>query len=393
MYTYPKMCYSICMSERVPEATVSSRFCEQLCAAGFSVEQMERDGKCLLVCNVTPARLPWNPQEKHNPDQERYRTFYETYREICKANGWEGTHISSKGLTEAEDVRRVTDPETHDSFFIVSRGAYDKLHGSGLHLRNEPVREGIRSWIGTLSGKSADPVQNVSAQALMSTQHGQLVAVAAGLKPLSVELDLQDADVAAVVGSVPQLRTWIRNDKKNPVRIVYNVPAAAAVIRENHALFSKLRLNTGDVDTTVRTLVLCYEKGSIIPGTNQDDVFEALGLLLGYDKTSCREYRHAEIDWSKTFMPPDHVGSHPMNANPFNYYDVDYWIHDPATNADFQSLKAKYDALPLQIQEQLCAGTSPLGVLQRLAAGSGAMDAPVQTGRSIRDRLAKLWPF
>jgi hypothetical protein len=55
-----------------------------------------------------------------------------------------------------------------------------------------------------------------------------------------------------------------------------------------------------------------------------------------------------------------------MNAVPFNFYGVDYWIKDPESNADFQALKAKYDALVKKVERLLEQGFSPADALREV---------------------------
>lgn len=148
--------------------------------------------------------------------------------------------------------------------------------------------------------------------------------------------------------------------------MIFNPVAAKKIIDENIELFEKIGLAGKSVDEIVYSVAADYLNNA---GGHDDvnwDRIQAFGLLLGYDKTSCDGYRNNDIDWDKTFMPKDHAGSHSINAVPFNFYGVDYWIKDPENNADFHALNLRYEALVRGVEHLLGQGFSPADVLREV---------------------------
>lgn len=353
-------------------ANLSSRVVDKFKVAmgAEKVEEVEVDGKKIVVVDVQPVRLPYDHEVgvSYSAEQTDYKRFFDTYSGVT-GGGVQGKNISSKGYTDIGEVRAITNG--NEVVYLITKGEFAKLAGKPLHLKNEKINELINKWVDK-NYELGD--ENFLAGSAISGRSGeQLTAVMAGLKPVSVELSFADDPVLQQFLATTGLRSFsFKNNngghgENRDNNVVFNPVAAQKIIDENIELFEKIGLAGNSVDEIVYSVAADYLGNS---GGHGDpinwDRIQAFGLLLGYDKTSCEGYRTNNIDWEKTFMPRDHSGSDPMNEVPFNFYGVDYWIKDPENNADFQALNDRYDALVKRVERLLEQGFSPADALREL---------------------------
>lgn len=334
------------------------------------VEEVEVDGKKIVVVDVQPVRLPYDHEvgATYNAEQTDYKGFFDTYRGLT-GEGVRGENISSKGYVDIGEVRAVTNG--NEVVYLIPKAEFAKLAGKPLQLKNEKITGLINKWMAKNTKLSSE---NLLAESALSGRDGaQLTAVVAGLKPVSVELSFAADPALEEFLATTGLRSLsFKNNsgghgKNSDKNLVFNPVAAQKIIGENIELFEKIGLAGKSVDEIVYSITGDYLNGS---GRHDDPVnwdrIQAFGLLLGYDKTSCAGYRNNDIDWDRTFMPRDHAGSHAVNAVPFNFYGVDYLIEDPENNADFQALNGRYDALVKRVERLLEQGFSPADALREL---------------------------
>lgn len=344
----------------------------------MDIEMHESAGKTVLVCDFEPCRVEdsYFPHVGRKiPGQERYEKFWKVYRDTFFHNhDYYSTNISSQGITDLIDVREVVDLKAAEKIYIMSKQEWAKLNGVPFTPKNAGIAKELKAWSDKNSSLVGDAQQITALQALSGRGFGQLTAVASGVKPLSVEINLEDESVMSIVKNLSNVRSFTPvasvDTHGHKDHVIYNPQAVQKIIDDNQTLFKKIGLLGKAHDVVVKTLLEVYASGSS-RGYDKRDIYQALGLLLGYDAKSCQDYRNKPApDWSKIFMPPDHIGSHPMNANPFNFYDTDYWISDEANNPDFHKLKREYEKLVKRIEELLKKGLSPLEVLSALNENS-----------------------
>lgn len=360
------------MDQIAENANLSSKVVDKFKAAmgAERVEEVEVDGKKIVVVDVQPVRLPYDHEvgATYNAEQADYKIFFDTYRGLTNG-GVRGANISSKGYMDIGEVRTIANG--NEVVYLIPKAEFAKLAGEPLHLKNEEINRLINKWVDK-NIELGD--ENFLAGSALSGRNGeQLTAVMAGLKPVSVELSFADDPVLQQFLATTGLRSFaFKNDngghgENRDNNVVFNPVAAQKIIDENIELFEKIGLAGKSVDEIVYSITGDYLNGS---GRHDEPVnwdrIQAFGLLLGYDKTSCESYRDNDIDWEKTFMPRDHAGSHAVNAVPFNFYGVDYLIKDPENNADFQALNDRYDALVKRVERLLEQGFSPADALREL---------------------------
>ena len=364
------------MDQVAENANLSSIVVDKFKAAmgAERVEEVEVDGKKIVVVDVQPVRLPYDHEvgATYNAEQTDYKRFFDTYRGLTNG-GVRGANISSKGYTDIGEVRVVT--SGNEVVYLIPKAEFAKLAGEPLHLKNEEINRLINKWVD--KNIELGDENFLAGSALSGRDGAQLTAVMAGLKPVSVELSFVNNSGLEEFLATTGLRSFaFKNNKgghgeNRDKNVVFNPIAAQKIIDENIELFEKIGLDGKSVDEIVYSITGDYlnDSGRHDEPVNWDRI-QAFGLLLGYDKTSCEGYRNNDIDWEKTFMPRDHAGSHAgshaVNAVPFNFYGVDYLIEDPENNADFQALKGRYDALVKRVERLLEQGFSPADALREL---------------------------
>lgn len=336
----------------------------------MDMEIYERGGKIVLVCDFEPCRINFHKKklsEKKTAKYERYEKFWQAYRTNFFNDTYYSTNISSKGITDMMDVRELVDLKTHEPIYIVPKIEWEKLGNEEIEFKNKGIIKELKIWLTKNPNGIDDNEQLTAFLSLAGRGMGQIVTVAAGIKPISIELDLDNNEsLKYIVKNFSNLEGFVEFKDQ----VIYNPKAVERVIEANKTIFQRVNLYGKSHEEILKVLLRFYSNPD--EGTySRKDMFQAFGLLLGYDAKSCKDYRDkTEFDWDKIFMPPDHVGTHPMNANPFNFYDTDYWISDISNNPDFQKLNEEYKKLVECIEKLLQKGLSPLETLLALNENS-----------------------
>ena len=343
----------------------------------------ESGGKLVLVCDFEPCRIYKHKAklaEEKIAKEERYEKFWEAYRANFFTDTYYSTNISSKGITDMIDVRELIDLKTNQVIYIVPKIEWEKLGNKEFEFKNKGIIKALNLWLTKNPKGLEDQKQHTALLALAGRDLGQIVTVAAGIKPISIETDLDtNESLQYIVKNFSNLEGLVIVDNsesknghefKSKEQVIYNLKAVERVIEANKSIFQRVNLYGKSYEEILNVLLRFYSNPD--EGTcSRKDMYQAFGLLLGYDAKSCKDYRDiTTIDWDEIFMSPDHVGSHPMNANPFNFYDTDYWISDISNNPDFQKLNEEYKKLLECIEKLLQKGLSPLETLSALNENS-----------------------
>ncbi|QQR54896.1 hypothetical protein IPG41_07010 [Candidatus Peregrinibacteria bacterium] len=319
---------------------------------------------------------------------------------------WRVKNLYSAGLIEIEDCAELS--HEGDSVLLVPRKAYKGDHR--IQRKDAVIRENVRPYL----APEATSEHRFAAEALCG-EIPFVTPVLAGLKPVafySCGLDVPQEELE------PQLRKIMAKDPdhffvkeiKDPylteakqIFLFYNPVTVRNCLRKHASLFASF----GFTEESPPEQVVNFFVEQTSPELEREDAnrMHALGLLLGYDEKSSRDFAiqalfskregesfsqklgqvlrdlrtllgHIADGFILSYFASTYTKSLPL-------WGVNYHVSDANRNADFNDLYESYESLRRWIERELSKGQKPSEVFDSLPLYSSSDETKKSVAKAI----------
>ena len=177
----------------------------------------------------------------------------------------------------------ITTPDG-ETVYLISKSDYPKIQQNGVQNRNAKVQKLVDEYFKKHQSKNIPPEEYTASKAITG-EIEYIIPLLYGLKPAAVT-DNADELETTELKTIPYKSEL--NIEDNEV-IIFNPEAVKKTVTDNPDIFSAIGINNDMPAEEVikKTLGLT---DSLTESTQASEVTKAVGLLLGFDKTSVLNY-------------------------------------------------------------------------------------------------------